>query len=595
MGLNPRPSLPEDAFQQQPLSGGDGRFLLVADVRLDDRAAFANLLGLRESLAIVSDAALLMKGVERWGIDVVDRLYGDFAFALWDDVEQRLTLARDPTGQRPLHYHSNAHCFAFSSMPRPLWAVDGLPRGIDPRRMAEFVADMAPPPDKTYYREIDRLRTGHILNVTRKGLQTRRYWEPLIRPLNLRSQSQYVEAFRERVDEAVRSRLRGAGNLVATHLSAGMDSSTVTATAARLLGPEGGKVLAFTSAPREGFSQEMPRGRIADESPYAAMTAALYPNVEHVVVRSAGESPLFELEQKHAWAQYPSAHASNSVWVAAINAEASRRGATVLLTGQLGNFTLSAAGLGLLADLIRKGRWLRWLQEARSLVRKSPARWRGVLANSFGPWMPRAVWREISAAFLGTSRRANTPYLLSPDWAKLIDNSRNLGRDTFPAKNSYDLRLRLLQRYDIGVFRKAALLRSGIDERDPTSDRRLIEFCLNLPHDQLLKNGVTRPLARLALADRLPPTIIEDAPRGYQMADWYEALHPAAMRQEVELVEKCPLACSIINVGRLREMAENWPQGDWNSNRVVQDYRFSFLMALSAAHFIRHVSAAAER
>ena len=303
---------------------------------------------------------------------------------------------------------------------------------------------------------------------------------------------------------------------MATHLSAGYDSGTVTATAAKLLRGSGGKVLAFTSAPREGFAGDVPRGRVADESPYAAQTAELHPNVQHIVVRSKGVNQLSLLNRTLELVQYPVGQLSNNVWWSAINAEASSRGARVILTGQAGNHTLSAGGLGLLADLVRRGKWLRWCKEARLVVRKSPARWTGVLANSFGPWTPKSWWIQINALVVGASSRANMPYLLQPRWADEIDNSVNPGRDTLPPKDSYALRLQLLQSMDPGVARKAALAGWGIEERDPTADRRLIEFCLSLPHDQLLKNGVARPLAKRALADRLPPLILDGAPRGYQ-------------------------------------------------------------------------------
>lgn len=589
------PVLPEDVFDRQPIAGGQGRFLLVADVRLDNRAELAACLGLNSGEVVsLSDAALVMHGVERWGEGVVDRLYGDFALAIWDSSERQLILARDPTGQRPLHYFAARDVVAFASMPRALWGVDGVPRAIDERRVAELVAELRPPAAATHYDSIKRVPSGHVVRVTADGTQTRRYWDPPIRELRLASDDHYVAALRERIDRAVEARLRGADGLVASHLSAGYDSSTVTATAARLLQPSG-KVLAFTSAPRAGFDGDVPRGRVADESPYAAVTAALYSNVEHIVVRSTGTSQLSLLDRAHELAQYPVGQLSNNIWWSAINEEASRRGARVLLTGQVGNHTFSASGLGLLADLIRQGKWVRWWKEARLVVKKGPARWRGVLANSFGPWMPKPLWIQINALMLGASTRANTPYLLVPHWAREIDNSINPGRDTLPPKNSYALRLALLQSIDPGAFRKAALAGWGIEERDPTADRALIEFCLSLPHDQLIKDGITRPLARRALADRLPHMILEDAPRGYQMADWHEALGQEEARREVERVERCPVASSIINVATLRAMVENWPQGNWNGDRIVQEYRFGLLIALSAAHFIRNTTEAAAR
>jgi asparagine synthase (glutamine-hydrolysing) len=582
-GRNLLRRLSEDAFDRQPLIGGDGRFLLVADIRIDNRADLFRAIGLSDP-GDMPDAALLLVGFERWGEAMLDRLSGDFALALWDGAEQSLLLARDPTGQRPLHYHLGTGLAAFASMPRALFAIPQISPELNERSLAELVADLRPARDQTFYANVLRVPTGHTVRIDRSGVKTRRYWHPPLRQLRLRSDSDYVDAFRDRIDHAVRARLRGAETLVATHVSAGYDSGTVTATAARITG---GRVLAFTAAPRLGFSGEVPRGRVADETPYAALTVAPFGNVEHVVVRPGGRSQLDLLDGSHAYAQYPVGQLSNNLYWTAINEEASRRGARVLLTGQYGNHTLSAGGLSSLADLLAEGRFLHWVREAHGVLRNGPARWTGVLANSFGPWIPRSIWVRINAAFDQGSSKVHSPDLLNPSWAARIDNSYNPGRDTVPPRDSYALRRLLLQSSDPGVHRKASLAAFGIDERDPTADRELIEFCLSLPPEQLLREGVTRPLARRALADRLPEAILNNGPRGYQMPDWYEMLPLSQVREAVEQAATNLQAAAIIDVQRLRDMLENWPSGDWNSPRNVLEYRFRFLIALSVAHFIR--------
>jgi len=80
------------------------------------------------------------------------------------------------------------------------------------------------------------------------------------------------------------SRLRGAQGCVGSHLSAGLDSGAVATSAARLLAPDGGRVVAFTAVPRAGYDGPVPHGRLGDEGPLAAEVAALYPNIEHVRV-----------------------------------------------------------------------------------------------------------------------------------------------------------------------------------------------------------------------------------------------------------------------------------------------------------------------
>jgi asparagine synthase (glutamine-hydrolysing) len=582
-------TLPQDRYDKQPLLIGSGRFLLAADVRLDNRQELLQPLGLPTSaLGALSDAELLAKAFEKWPNDLLDRLVGDFAFAIFDRAENRLQLARDPLGQRPLHFRFHRDFVAFASMPHGLAALPQIDLRIDPQRIAEFAAGMNLIGPGSFYEQIERVEPGESVTLTPERFVRRKYWNPRIRDLRLWKTSDYVEAMREQLDRATASRLRGAEDQVAAHLSGGCDSSAVAATAARLLAPQGGKVVAFTSAPRGGFDGPVPRGRVADETPYAAMTAALYPNMEHVVLRDDGRSALSHLTYNHRHYQYPIQQVDNDLWWSRTNQVARERGIRVLLTGQYGNLTLNASGLGLLADLVRTGAWSRWWNEARLAVRNSPARWTGVLANSLGPWLPPRLFDYIRALALRSSTKANTPHILAPAWAGKIDNRVRPGRDGRPQRDSYAVRLELLKLIDLGCYRKGSLAGYGIDERDPTADRRLIEFCLSLPHNQLLKNGITRPLARAALADRLPRLIANGAPRGLQGAGWYEILHRDEVADHIESMG--PIAQSILNVPRLRDLVDRWPTGNWNDDWVVQDYRQSVATAVSIADFIRSVA-----
>src|SRR5579859_2608535 len=103
--------LPEDAYDRQPLIGAGGRFVLIADVRLDNRGELAESLGIRQATTL-SDAAILLAAYEKWEEECLGRLVGDYAFAVWDAQKRRLLLARDPLGWRPLHYHRGKGFFA---------------------------------------------------------------------------------------------------------------------------------------------------------------------------------------------------------------------------------------------------------------------------------------------------------------------------------------------------------------------------------------------------------------------------------------------------------------------------------------------------
>jgi asparagine synthase (glutamine-hydrolysing) len=229
--------LPEDVFDRGPVSGHGGASLLVADARIDNRDELAAALGMAaEEAGRLADSALVMRVLERWGEEGIERLYGDFALAWWDGAGRRLVLARDFLGTRPLHFHRGNGFFAFASMPKGLHAIAEVPVAPDEEAMARFLALMPEEGTRTFFSGIERVPPAHLCIVTREGLSFRRYWNPASEPLRLRRED-YAEAVRAGLDQAVRSRLRGTGGRVATHLSGGLDSSAVTASAARLLAP----------------------------------------------------------------------------------------------------------------------------------------------------------------------------------------------------------------------------------------------------------------------------------------------------------------------------------------------------------------------
>ncbi|MFN3389609.1 MAG: asparagine synthetase B family protein [Allosphingosinicella sp.] len=588
LGRNLYRLLPEDAHDAQPLFTPDGRHCLVADLRIDNRGELAAALtiGAAEAAAM-ADSALLLRALRQWGIAALDRLLGDYAFAWFDSAQRELVLARDPLGQRPLFWHRGGGFLAFSSMPKGLHALEEVARAPDPESLARFVGRVPQRGARSFYRDVQRVEPGHFVTFTASGEQSHLYWKPVRRDLGLKSFDDYVAAYRAELDRAVACRLRGADGLVATHLSGGWDSGAVTATAARLLAPAGGRVVAFTSVPAAGAASA-PARKFADEGPAAAATAAMHANIEHVLVESGNGSPLAGLARQPALFERPLYNICNHVWLSQIRTAAREKGARVLLSGEIGNWTISAGPVSALADLVRERRWGRWAREARAMLRKRRARLRGIAASSFGAWVPAPLWRLVR----NLSARGD-PLLESavhPDYHEAIARERarsggGLGR---PPKDSARQAVAAMRAMDYGELRKGILAGWGLDKRDPTADRRLIEFCLSLPVEMLLADGVRRPLARAALADRLPAAVLDETRKGYQASDWHVGLTAdrAGVAALVEEIAADPAAAGVIDIGQLRALVRDWPVGGWEEARTVARYRTALLHALSAGRFV---------
>ena len=592
-------TLPEDVHDHQPLKSRDGRLTLVADVRLDNRDEMIAVLGLHSAGAQqLCDAAILLDSLERWGEAALDRLVGDFAFALWDAPAQKLLLARDFRGQRPLHYHRGQGFFAFASMPKGLHALAEIPYGVDEQAMAEAVTLMPRGP-RSFFKGIARVELAHSVTVTRDGLSSRRYWQPQ-RPRAGQAQSgDNVEGLRHHLDQATRSRLRGVNDAVGTNLSAGFDSASVTATAARLLAPSGGKVVAFTAVPREGYDGPDPRNRFGDEGPLAAATAAMYPNIEHVLIRSSHYSPLDALDRAFFLFERPIITMGNVGWGQAINQAARERKLTIMLSGSMGNMTVSYNGLELLPELLRKGHIIELWRETSQLMAKTGMSWRGALVRALGPSTPVWLWQWANETFLGHKRGVleytaiRAERLAELDLAAL---ARKWGLDLShrPWKDGFAMRLWVMRRGDAGNHNKGTLAGWGLDYRDPTSDKRLVEYCLNIPTDQYLSNGVPRALAKRALADRLPQAVLNERKRGYQAADWYEGLTAARgdIAAELDRLADCAPAAKLLDIDRMKRLVENWPASGWERPDVIRPYRLALLRGIAAGHFLRKASGA---
>jgi asparagine synthase (glutamine-hydrolysing) len=590
-------TLPEDAHDRQPLTGRGGDCVLVADLRLDNRDELERALQIQADRArTLADAHILLAAWERWGLDCLDRLVGDYAFAVWEEGAQRLVLARDPLGMRPLHFHRGPHFFAFASMPKGLHALAEVPRAPDEERIAELLALLPESGSASFFKDVERVEAGCLALVTQAGVTQRRHWEPTRKTIKLASPDDYAEALRHHLDQAVRSRLRGATD-VAAHLSSGFDSSAVATSAALVLAPSGGKVIAFTAVPRKGYDGPNPPRRHGDEGPIAAKTAALYPNMEHVLIRSGERSPLDSLERNFQIYDRPMLNLCNNVWVNAINDAARDRKLRVLLTGQMGNMSISYDGGTLLPALMRQGRMIRWLRESAAARRRGDMSWRGALAATFGPYMPVFLWRWLNQAFHGRQVGVEAYSAIRAERLAALDmptraRERGLDLSYRPRKDGFETRLWVLRRVDLGNYVKGVLGGWGIDQRDPTADRRLIEFCLSVPEEQYFANGEAKALARRAFADRMAPEVTQTRGKGYQAVDWHEGLAAArgAVAEEVSRLGDCAPAAAAIDLERLGRLVEDWPQGGWEKEEVMTAYRLALLRAVSVGHFLRKAS-----
>lgn len=596
MGWRQLRLLPEDRFDSQPIRGSG--FLLVADLRLDNRSHLIHELGIH-SPSEIADSAVLVEAWRRWGAELLEHIEGAFSFAIFNEQKQELLLARDRTGERPLFYaisESSSNDFAFASMPKGLHPAPFAGCEINEDYAIRYVTGLTIPIGQTIFRRIQRLPPGSALRVRNGKVEKWQYWRPnALPPLSLPRERDYIEALRDRLDHAVEVRLRTTGE-VGAQLSGGLDSSSVTATAARLLQARGRGLTAYTAVPRTGFSaDEDASGRFDNEGPAAAEVAGMYPNIRHVLVDSSAGNLLDALELNNTLYDHPCYTPNNEVWTNAIMSRARAAGVTLLLNGSSGNSTISNEGLAGLSAMFRSGKWLRLLQMGWQIRKSRSASARTIVRNALWPFLPFSL-RQLTDPHIRNFSFDYSP--VHPDLAHRFDLKNRALHKFFPGPSTGRPMLEhLLQYGDLSEVSMAAQAGWSMDYRDPTYDRSIIEFCLTIPLEEFLRGGRLRSLARRAMADRLPASTLARTARGRQSADWYYSMSPlrARMLAEVRELEASPLASRILDVRRMRRLVETWPDpgtdlfpGHFDDQPEIQaSYHLALTRGLSMGNFLR--------
>lgn len=562
---------PEDRFDRQPIRLAGERYTLVADCRIDNRSDLIAALSLGGAASQSSDASIVARAFEKWGVASFDRLRGDFAVAIWDRAERRFIVARDATGGAPLFVYSGRGLFALASMPRALHAIETVPRRADTGFIVDTIREGGMFNAGSFWDDIGRVLPGHFGYLDQDGLKQERYWHPPQMRLRGGTFEDYVEGLREHVERAVSRRLRGASE-VATHLSAGLDSGAVTGAAATVLRSRG-RVVAFTAGPREGFAADN-ETRIEDETSLAAATARMHPNVEHVIVRPGPEWATSAIDTVFEYWQSPTTNICNLGWSEQINEAAQARGLRVLMPASIGNLALSYGGEHIFSDPMAQGDWA---QLAANILTELHS--------------PISVARAFARIARDTIRRRFQPGRAGKSWNYFP------GSEPFPDVNlepTYrEILMRSVGRADRGNMHKGTLGKWGIDIRDPSTDRDLMDYVASVPLAMFRRRGVERALIRAAAVGWVAPEALNERRRGVQSADWFEqvAAHREWLRDQLDAIADHEEASRIAGIERLRAILDEAPH-DWRHPQVVARYRHALLRGISAGHFIRRAGGA---
>ena len=158
---------PESLNEKLPLYDSLAQLCITADARIDNREDLYALLNINTPAErLMPDSSLILLAYKKYGADCVKHLVGDFAFAIWDEREQRLFCARDQMGVKPFFYYQNSRFFAFASEKKGLLCLPGVDKAINKAYFYSYlIRPLVQAADTTIYENIHRLPPAHTLHL----------------------------------------------------------------------------------------------------------------------------------------------------------------------------------------------------------------------------------------------------------------------------------------------------------------------------------------------------------------------------------------------------------------------------------------------
>jgi asparagine synthase (glutamine-hydrolysing) len=389
-----------------------------------------------------SDTEVLLAAHEEWGSEMLDRLRGMFAFAIWDDSTRTLFAARDLFGEKPLFFATAADgTLLLASEIKALLASGVVAGKLDRTSVDAYLALGYVPPERTIYADIQTLPPAHALTWSNGRLDVARWWTP-----RMETQALGLDEAGERlyaaVDRAV-ERQMVADVTVGAFLSGGLDSSTIVALMQR-----------HNERPIKTFAVGF--GSVINELPYARAVASRYRTDHHEI--DLAEPPVAELLRRMA-SVYDEPFADSSNIPTYLICEFARRDVKVVLSGDGGDELFGGYGwyTSVQQALSMKGGRPRWLRT------RWPDPWAATLAQHINIREPqrRALWQHDAPA----PRLADDV----PD-----ERVRGLNRGFYFDLTSY-------LPGDILVKVDRASMAHGLETRAPFLDRDVVELALSLP------------------------------------------------------------------------------------------------------------------
>ena len=504
---------------RQPMSDDTGRYWIVFNGEIYNfRELRAELMTAGRRFRTRSDTEVILQAYAVHGEACVERLAGMFAFAIWDDAERRLFLARDRLGKKPLYYWHRDRLFLFASEPKALLIHPAVGRSIDWTALHHYLAFGYTPATRSIFDSIQKLPPAHTAMLTGGRLTQRRYWQ-LPRVQTSAGEAVTIEesaaAVRAELRAAVRRRLESDVPL-GVFLSGGVDSSAVVASMREVTS---GRIATFSI----GF------GRAAasyDELPYARLVAERFATDHHEEILEPDVGTLLpEIVRA-----FDEPFADSSAVPTYVVAQATARHVKVALSGIGGDEMFGGypryLGLRVSGLHARLPRWLRGV--SRGLAARLPD---SASSRNWADWARRFTAEPDAAPgdrYIGWTRffgDAALAALAKPALAAHLRPSvDDLQQRAFasaahgdPVDGAFRVDLTTYLPDDLLAMADRISMASSLEVRAPFCDHRIVEESLRLSPRAKMPRGRLKGLLKTAFAGVLPREVLTHRKQGFMI------------------------------------------------------------------------------
>jgi len=515
----------------QPMSNNDSTLWISTNSEIYNYRELKDDLEHEYNFRSKSDTEVLLRSYEVWGLDFLKKIRGMFAFAIWDDTNNKLILARDRIGIKPLYYFSKNNIFIFSSELRAILASKIDKPGINPTGIFQYLSYGRVGSIDSILDSIIELPPGHFLVADKNGIKVQKYWDPFNENKLEQSPTKIVQRIGSCLDEVARQHLVSDVSIGA-FLSGGIDSSAVVS-----------MITANTSTPIQTISVTF-QDKDYDESKYSSLFADRLGTNHRELLLS--ERDLVEnLSPALASMDQPTVDGINTYM---ISQAAKNMGLKVALSG-LGGDELFA-GYNSFSLVPR-------LNKIKEILNSLPSGLRKQLSNLASILMPPSDKRtKLNHLIKGQYNGAHVYFLFrslfcEQELGSLFSDplilkkeiTKNLNRtheliDSHSRLSPVDL----VSYLEMTHYMATTLLRDtdmmsmahGLEIRVPLLDHKLVELMFSVPSNIKIKQGIPKHLLVNSLTRKLPELIVRRKKMGFTLP--FEVWMRGEMRPEIESV-----------------------------------------------------------